>query len=39
VTLSDRALSWEDDLVHVRSDMIELNVERMIAAYMPEATP
>ena len=37
VTLSDRALSWEDDLVHVRSEMIELNVERMIAAYMPDA--
>jgi hypothetical protein len=36
VTLSDRALSWEDDLVHVRGDMIELNVERMIAAYMPD---
>ena len=36
VTLSDRALSWEDDLVHVRSEMIELNVERMIAAYMPD---
>ena len=37
VTLSDRALSWEDDLVHVKPDMIELNVERMIAAYMPDA--
>jgi hypothetical protein len=37
VTLSDRALSWEDDLVHVKPAMIELNVARMIAAYMPDA--
>jgi hypothetical protein len=37
VTLSDPALSWEDDLVHVKPDMIELNVGRMIAAYMPDA--
>jgi len=36
VTLSDHALTWEDDLVHVRSDMIELNVARMLAAYMPD---
>ena len=37
VTLSDRALAWEDDLVHVRNDMIELNVARMLAAYLPDA--
>jgi len=37
VTLSDRALSWEDDLVHVRPDMIDLNVARMLAAYVPDA--
>lgn len=35
VTLSDRARAWEDDLVHVKPDMIELNVARMLAAYMP----
>jgi len=36
VTLSDRARAWEDDLVHVKPDMIELNVARMLAAYMPD---
>lgn len=38
VTLSDRTMSWEDDLVHVKPAMIDHNVARMIAAYMPEAT-
>ena len=37
VTLSDGALSWEDDLVHVRPAMIDYNVARMIEAYMPAA--
>ena len=37
VTLSDGALSWEEDLVHVRPDMIDYNVSRMLAAYMPDA--
>lgn len=36
VTLSEGGSAWEDDLVHVRPDMIELNVARMLAAYMPE---
>lgn len=36
VTLSDRQSAWEDDLIHVRPDMIELNVARMIDAYMPQ---
>ncbi|WP_442678983.1 GSCFA domain-containing protein [Sphingomonas sp. ASY06-1R] len=38
VTLSDRAIAWEDDLAHVTPAMIELNVSRMIATYMPTAT-
>ena len=37
VTLSDRAIAWEDDLAHVTPAMIDLNVRRMIAAYMPSA--
>jgi hypothetical protein len=36
VMLSDPAAAWEDDLVHVRPDMIEFNVARMLAAYMPD---
>ncbi len=38
VTLSDRALAWEDDLVHVRSDLIEWNVARMIDVYVPDVS-
>ena len=37
VTMSDRAIAWEDDLAHVTPAMIELNVSRMIADYMPAA--
>jgi hypothetical protein len=36
VTLSEREQAWEDDLVHVQPAMIELNVARMIEAYMPQ---
>jgi hypothetical protein len=35
VTLSDRGQAWEDDLVHVRPDLIEWNVARMLDAYRP----
>jgi hypothetical protein len=40
VTSSDRAVAWEDDLVHVRPDMVKANVDRMVQAYLeplPEA--
>lgn len=37
VTLSDRALAWEDDLVHVRQEMVARNVARMLADYAPAA--
>lgn len=37
VMLSDPANSWEDDLVHVRDEMVRFNVQRMIQAYMPGA--
>jgi hypothetical protein len=37
VTLSDPALSWEDDLIHVRNPMVSANVERMLSAYQPQA--
>ena len=37
VTLSDRALAWEDDLVHVRPALIERTVGRMLEAYVPRA--
>ncbi|MBU3076995.1 GSCFA domain-containing protein [Sphingomonas quercus] len=34
VTMSDRALAWEDDLVHVRDELVAANVARMVAAYV-----
>ena len=34
VTSSDRALAWEDDLVHVRLDMVKANVDRMVKSYV-----
>ncbi|HKO20473.1 MAG TPA: tetratricopeptide repeat protein, partial [Acidobacteriaceae bacterium] len=37
VTLSDRRLAWEDDLLHVKRELIETNVSRMIEAYRPDA--
>ena len=33
VTLSDREAAWEDDQIHVRPELIEDNVRRMIEAY------
>lgn len=39
VTSSDRSAAWDDDLVHVRPDMVKANVERMVEAYLePEAS-
>ncbi len=37
VTQSDRAAAWEDDLVHVRMDMVAANVARMVDAYVGPA--
>lgn len=34
VTLSDRELAWEGDLVHVKPDLVAFNVGRMIKAYV-----
>jgi len=34
VTSSDRSLAWEDDLVHVRLDMVKANVDRMVKSYV-----
>lgn len=33
VTHSDRMLAWEDDLVHVKQDLVAANVNRMIEQY------
>lgn len=35
VMLSDPERAWEDDLIHVRDEMVRFNVQRMIQAYMP----
>lgn len=35
VMLSDRDLTWLDDLVHVRDEIVSLNVARMAVAYAP----
>jgi len=34
VTLSRRDLAWLDDQIHVSGDLVNLNIERMIAAYV-----
>lgn len=34
IMLSDRAIAWEADLIHVTRDMIEVNVDRMLAAFV-----
>ncbi|SPH22128.1 Beta-barrel assembly-enhancing protease [Ascidiaceihabitans donghaensis] len=34
ITLSDRHESWEDDQVHVRQGLVDLNVARMVAKYV-----
>lgn len=36
VVLSDRALAWEDDMVHVTRDLVAVNVGRMIEAYIED---
>jgi thioredoxin-like negative regulator of GroEL len=35
VMLSERALAWQDDQVHVQPELVQLNVERMVEAYSP----
>ena len=37
VMLSERELTWLDDLVHVRDEIISLNVARMAVAYAPSS--
>jgi hypothetical protein len=37
VTLSDRAIAWEEDLAHVMPELVDYNVARMIEAYIPAA--
>jgi hypothetical protein len=39
VTSSDRSGAWEDDLVHVRPDLIKANVDRMVKAYLASENP
>ncbi len=34
VTLSRRDLAWLDDQIHVSADLVNMNIERMIAAYV-----
>lgn len=34
VTLSDRAAAWKEDLHHVETSLISLNVERMVRGYV-----
>jgi hypothetical protein len=36
VLLSDRRRAWEDDMIHVTADIVRLNVNRMVAAYIGE---
>ncbi|MBL6455488.1 GSCFA domain-containing protein [Belnapia sp. T6] len=36
VTLSDRKTAWEDDLVHVRPELVAVNVGRMLRAFVGE---
>jgi len=38
VMLSDRKLAWEADLIHVTSDIVSLNVGRMVDRYLPAST-
>lgn len=38
VSLSHRNFAWTDDLVHVNTDMIALNVERMVNAFTGSKT-
>lgn len=35
VTLSDRALAWEDDLVHARPEILKSSAKRLMQAFMP----
>ena len=35
VTMSERQEAWNEDMVHVQAPLIQMNVQRMIEAYMP----
>lgn len=37
IMLSDRASTWQDDLIHVRDEIVGVNVGRMAEAYAPSA--
>jgi hypothetical protein len=39
VTLTSRDLAWEDDYIHVRSNLVDSNVKRMLAAYHADGSP
>jgi hypothetical protein len=39
VTLSERSGAWDDDLVHVRRALMDVNVDRIIEAYEPQSRP
>ncbi len=36
ITLSDRQETWENDMVHVRQKLIDINVSRMVARYVSQ---
>ena len=36
VTLSDRAMTWHDDMIHVRPEIIDINIARMVAAHLDQ---
>ena len=36
VTLSDRHEAWNDDQIHVTGRLVQTNVDRLLAAYLPE---
>lgn len=38
ITLSDRQRTWEDDQVHVRQPLIDLNISRMVARFVDQDT-
>ncbi len=36
ITVTDRKIAWEDDMVHVRQEMIDINVSRMVTEFCPD---
>lgn len=39
VTLSERGRAWQEDLVHVTREIVDINIARMIDAYLNEDAP